>query len=158
MLPHSQNERHIRRIKGAMHDLIKRAGGIEAAAAATGYSKTQVGRWHSLDGDDMMPFPVIVALEKQTGSFFVTEAMCAMHSLQTVPVPSSDNSIAAAFWGVEKAHSELVNTVADAFSDKVLTVTESRNIDNKATMLDRANDTLRSVLAGIGNKAVKVFG
>lgn len=155
MLPQNPDTK---RVKGAMQDLIRRAGGIEAAAARLGMSKTHVGRWHCLDSEDMMPIWAVLALQKATGAYFVTEAMGAAQGLEFIHRPSPENSIAAAFWGVERSHADLVATAAEVFDDGAVTVAESRRLDAKTSAVVAAAKAMRSALVNMGNQAVKVFG
>ncbi len=51
-------------LKIAVRDAIRASGGIEAVAAALGYSKTHVGRWNSLADRDLPSDELRIALDE----------------------------------------------------------------------------------------------
>lgn len=102
-------KQHFFRIKAAMADLIDRAGGIERAAENCGYSKSAVGRWHCRGNDDMMPMAAVIALECETGSHFVTQAMCGIHGLSTSPAKNDGSHFLGAYVALCQKQAELAD-------------------------------------------------
>jgi hypothetical protein len=151
-------KQHFFRLKAAMADLIDRAGGIERAADLCGYSKSAVGRWHCRNNDDLMPMAAIVAMECETGSHFVTQAMCGIHGMSAAPVANDAVQFLGAYVAVSQHHSDLQAAVAGALSDGIITGTEQQKIEAKAARAAEDIEALRGTLAAAGGTPLKVVG
>lgn len=149
---------HFYRLKAAMEDLVKKAGGIERAAELCGYSKSTVHRWASREHPELMPLPAIILLEDDTGDPIVTRAMCAVRGLNTVPSPATDGKIIGSFVRLNRAMAELNAEFAEAAADGVITGTEQERIDDAGSRVDEANEEVRGSVAAAGGRPIKLVG
>jgi hypothetical protein len=140
------------RIKAAQRDLIKRCGGIERAGEIAHMSKTQMGRFNSDSGADLMSLPVVLMLEADCGCPLVTEAMAELQGRRD---RRADGGESAGNADVQMRHAdvivrmgEMVSAAAMAFADGRLTPAEAALMDRAAASVDRAVADLRQALAG----------
>lgn len=148
---------HVRRIVAAQADLIDRAGGIELAAEKCGYSKSQVGRWHNREGNDLMALAAVIKLEMLTNSHFVTAALVSMHGAEMVPAKRDGVSLIACHIEGTRAEARYNEVFAEAIADNVITGTEQRELDLAHSARISASENARSILAGYEGRAVKVI-
>ncbi|MEM9734262.1 MAG: phage regulatory CII family protein [Pseudomonadota bacterium] len=144
------------RITAATRELVKMAGGLEAAASVCSYGKSTVQRWASHDHGDLIPICAAMLLEEFTGQPVVTRAMAAVHDLTLCPtgeVPSFATSFAA----VSGAVSDLTAKAAHAMADGVICPTESRALARQVNAARGALDDLENSLAATHTQAGGAF-
>lgn len=144
------------RVTAATRELVKMAGGLEAAAEACSYAKSTVHRWASHDHGDLIPLCAVMMLEEFTGQPAVTRAMAEVHDLTLCPngeVPAFSASFAA----VSGAVGDLTAKAAHAMADGVISPTESRALARKVADARRALSDLESSLAVTHTEAGGAF-
>lgn len=140
------------RIKAAQRDLIRVGGGIERAAEICSISKTQMGRFNNAADPDLMPLQVVAALEAESGRPFVTAAMAAEQGRRlTDPQEdrAADVSVMAGYAELMRQNAEVVNALAVAVSDGMVTPVEAQTVDRALASMQNATQTLRESMAVI---------
>ncbi|MCW2242195.1 hypothetical protein M2351_006851 [Azospirillum canadense] len=126
-----QNERDlldpVLQIKAAVRRLVKLAGGIEAAAAEVGVSKSAISNYANPHMADQARVDVIFALEQAIGDPVVVRQLAAMHGYDLVPVTVSEEADAdmdaplPESMDVTYRAAEIGHVLADAVSRGVMT-------------------------------------
>ena len=148
MVPNA-NARHFL-LKAKQRDLITAAGGIERAAGICSYSKSVVGRWFNSESPEIMELPAIFALEEETGRFDMSEAIAQTRGRRFAEVEAApvNGCVMSSHAEVIVQLGELATEGAIAFSDGLLTPSESKQLDQKLAKAANAIDGYREVLAG----------
>lgn len=84
--------RPIGTLKEAVTTLVKKAGALDAAAAASGVSKSALHRYSDPDHDRHMPVNLVEALERIGGRPYVTEYLAAKAHHLLLPLPREESS------------------------------------------------------------------
>lgn len=131
-------------VKAANRKLIKKNGGIEAAAELTSLSKSQIGRCHSDSDTELLPVPAILRLEAECGDPVVTRVMAAQHGCKlTDPREKSSDSACLLRESLELSAraNEYQRNAAIAFSDLVVSPTEARKgISDLNAIVEKATE------------------
>lgn len=140
------------RLKAAQRDLISRAGGIERAAAITSTSTSQMGRFANGNDGALMPLPVVLSLEADTGIALVTSVMALANGrslqVQRVAAPSP-SGLLMSHSDLMRQSAELTQSMALAIADGQVSPAEAEKLDRIAAELFRALEKLRMGLANI---------
>lgn len=139
------------RIRGGQRDLIKAAGGIERVASLLGRSVGHVGRWNNPELDDLMPFPVILLLERDTKRTVMCQMMAQMiHGRDlTEPVGSGGDrsDVLEKLADAMESAGEFGGDGFRAVADGDLSEAELLALDRRAADLERDASAFREVAA-----------
>ncbi|MDX3929200.1 MAG: hypothetical protein QHC90_25790 [Shinella sp.] len=141
-------------LKAANRLLIKKNGGIEAAADICSLSKSQIGRCNN-DGDtELLPVPAVLRLEAECGDPCVTRAMAALHGRKLSENTPGDPDGACLMHENAELHSRFatyVRNAAIALSDLNCSPAESAQaikdlqaVNEQATELIRIHAAARA--------------
>lgn len=116
-------------LKAANRLLIKKNGGIEAAAEICSLSKSQIGRCNN-DGDtELLPIPAQLRLEAECGDPCVTRVMAGLHGYK-LSDPAAKNADGACLLrgalNVGAKANEYQRNASIAFSDLKVTPAEAQ--------------------------------
>lgn len=155
-------------LKAANRLLIKKNGGIEAAADITSLSKSQIGRCNN-DGDtELLPIAAALRLEAECGDPVITRAMAALHGRKiSDPDAATDNGacLLRGSLDIGAKAGEYQRNAALAFSDlKVTRAEAAQGVRDIQALIESAQEQLKlytAVLAdGKGDTpgALKIVG
>ncbi len=154
-------------LKAANRLLIKKNGGIEAAAAACSLSKSQVGRCNNDADTELLPIPAVLRLEAECGDPCVTRVMAGLHGCKlTDPreVNAEGSCLVRGSLEVGSAATEFQRNASLSFSDMVVSGTEARqgmqDLDNLISKAMEQKALYAQVLAKGGDRtaALKIVG
>lgn len=147
------------RMKAANRQLIKSNGGIEACAEMISMSSTQIGRCHSDKDPDLLPIHVVIQLEAECGTLYVTQAMaelqgCALSDPREKPVDGRclmrDNA------ELQQVNSEYQARLYGRTADNVFTPSEAlatlRDLQPLKTKISDLETNLTEIIAKGGLK------
>jgi hypothetical protein len=152
-------------LKAANRMLIKKNGGIEAAAEITSLSKSQIGRFHSDSDTELLPIPAVLKLEAECGDPLVTRVMASLHGCKlTDPQEHAAEGACLLRESIELSSraAEYQRNATLAFSDLKVSPTEARQaIRDLALIVEKASDLSKSyaeiIAAGGGDSpALKI--
>lgn len=134
-------------LKAANRLLIKKNGGIEAAAEICSLSKSQIGRCNN-DGDtELLPIPAQLRLEAECGDPCVTRVMAGLHGCKLSDPAAKNEEGACLLRGalqVGTLANEYQRNASVAFSDlKVSRAEAQQGIRDLQAMMDEANEQIR---------------
>lgn len=115
-------------LKAANRLLIKKNGGIEAAAAITSLSKTQIGRFNNDRDTELMPIPAVLRLEAECGDPAVTRVMATLNGCKLVDPESTKQEGACLLRGsleVGARANEYQRNASVAYADLVVSRSEA---------------------------------
>jgi hypothetical protein len=131
------------RVKAATRDLVKACGGVERAGELANVSKSEVSRWQSAGGEDVISLPAALALEAECGMPFVTAAMADLHGRRLSDPEGGEVSAAAVF----ARHAETVRAAAEVVAAGAIAQADGKLSPSEAEVLDRAYSELERALA-----------
>ncbi|CAD7036571.1 hypothetical protein RHAB21_02541 [Pseudorhizobium halotolerans] len=134
-------------LKAANRLLIKKNGGIEAAADTCSLSKSQVGRCNN-DGDtELLPIPAVLRLEAECGDPCVTRVMAGLHGCKlTDPEKENRDGTCLLRGSLElgAVANEYQRNASVRFSDLKVTPTEAgQGIRELQALIDKASEQIR---------------
>ncbi|MBP2560824.1 hypothetical protein J2857_003593 [Neorhizobium galegae] len=147
-------------LKAANRLLIKKNGGIEAAAELTSLSKSQIGRCNN-DGDtELLPIPAILRLEAECGDPCVTRVMAGLHGRKITDPESSgpDGScLMRENAELQRLNAEYGRNAAIALSDLNVTRAESAQaVKDLQALRDQVDELIRIHAAAMAAGGVSV--
>lgn len=142
-------------LKAANRLLIKKNGGIEAAAETCSLSKSQIGRCNN-DGDtELLPIPAVLRLEAECGDPCITRVMAGLHGCKLSDPAAKNEEGACLLRGalqVGAKANEYQRNASLAFSDlKVSRAEAQQGIRDLQAMMDEANEQIRRYAQIIAN-------
>lgn len=134
-------------LKAGNRLLIKKNGGIEAAAEITSLSKSQIGRCHSDTDTELLPTPAQLRLEAECGDPIVTRIMAGLHG-RKISDPDENTGAGSCLM---RENAELQRRTADysrnsaiALSDlKVSRAESTQAMKDLAAIRDQADELYR---------------
>jgi hypothetical protein len=140
--------RDLRAIKVAFDTLMDLVGGVDAASAALGYSKSHLSDAASLHHPDRAPrLDHAAELELIAGRPLVTAQLARMAGCTLLPLPRAAGTAGAAIAEVLRGAGELGAEAAAALDDGTLTEAERAALAERLDTLARAAVQARAVLA-----------
>lgn len=124
------------RLKAATRQLIREAGGLEAAAAVLGprwRGTSTIQRWGDPKSEDMIPLIAAMTLQQETGLSLITQAMAELQGFTLSPKTGQGGGrgFLMAQQRIAKEMAEYHAAVALAVADGVITETEKADIDRE---------------------------
>ncbi|MBL4761261.1 MAG: hypothetical protein JKY93_01010 [Gammaproteobacteria bacterium] len=138
-------------LKMATRKLHKKSGGLESAASLTRVQHAQLGVYQNVNvTDQFAPIDVIADLEHETGTPFVTEALCAINNGYYTPFTKSTAApIFAANLAISgKEFADVMSRAAISLEDGIITKGEAVAIINEVNEAIQALAQLKSGLEG----------
>ena len=154
-------------LKAANRLLIKKNGGIEAAAELTSLSKSQIGRCNNDRDNEILPIPAVLRLEAECGDPCVTRVMAVLHGCKLSDPDLARQDGACLLRGslsVGEKYAEFQRNAAIAFADLKVTKTEAQQgIRDLQALIDEAQAQVRlyaQILGGADGEtpALRVVG
>lgn len=132
---HLTSDEERRALKTVFHVLVKRVGGVEAAAAGSRCNKTNIAAGYDQEAMDRFPaLDVVADLERAAGAPVVTKQLAAMHGLALVHVEPTKGCAISAIASVGQKAGEFFAAFALAMDDGVITENERPKL--RQEMLD----------------------
>lgn len=116
-------------LKAANRLLIKKNGGIEAAADVCSLSKSQVGRCNAGTDTELLPIPAVLRLEAECGDPCVTRVMAGLHGCKLTDPETGNRDGMCLVRGsldIGVAAGEYQRNASLAFSDLRVSSSEAR--------------------------------
>jgi len=142
----------------AQRDLIKFVGGIARAAEITSMSKSEAGRWNTVD---LMTMPMVALLEADCRQAPVTAVMARVTGRRL----SDPDAQACAGAGLPSNYADTARKAAElmargalALADGRVTVAEAVDMDRAASDLIAAAGELRRAAAGVRAAGLAIVG
>jgi len=139
--------------KHAVRKAIHAAGGIEAVAAATGYSKSEVGRWNNLNDAKVPGRDIRIELDQLAlangGEAEILKAKARLLGHVAVPLPEAfgdANHAAMAMCEVVARVGSLSQQVVSACADNCI---DNREAGSIAELIDQAAAALMHLRARV---------
>lgn len=144
-----QSDQFILRVKAVTRDLVKLCGGIVRSGEITNRSKSEVGRWVSVNEPDIIDLSATMALEGECGVPLVTTVMAEMHGRRLTDEASARSaaSINAHHSALLRAQGELSIHMSSALEDGTVTPAEAEILDRSAAELETLLRGFRGGLA-----------
>ncbi|MFG1226055.1 hypothetical protein [Xanthobacter wiegelii] len=149
--PRPLSDQFILRIKAVTRDLVKLCGGIVRSGEITHRSKSEVGRWVSVNEPDIIDLSATMALESECGVPLVTTVMAEMHGrrLTDETAAQSAASINAHHSALLRAQGELSIHMSSALEDGTITPAEAEILDRSASEFETLLRAFRGGLASV---------
>lgn len=142
-------------LKAANRMLIKKNGGIEAAASLTSLSKSQIGRCNNDTDNELLPIPAVLRLEAECGDPAVTRVMAVLHGCKLSDPQEAVQDGACLLRGslaIGVKASEYQRNAAVAYSDlKVTRAEATQGMRDLQDLINQSTEQMRryaSILAG----------
>jgi hypothetical protein len=136
-------------LKTALHLLVQKLGGVEAAASVIGRNAGRISDATSRASDTMLPAHQVVALEAVAHEPLVTAAMARALGYRLIRdgvAAEPDTLIPARLGAVAQDVGALMQTVASAVADGVV---EERERAEALSILDEARASLELLAAAV---------
>ncbi|WP_180901964.1 hypothetical protein [Martelella soudanensis] len=140
-------------LKSAQRDLIALARGIQAAAEISGYSKSEVGRWHNRSDPTLMPLAAVMRLEAETGQPIMTAALAALVGRELTLADEAAaggaaiRSLFSARAALAEKEANFTRAYTGAWSDLSFTPAEINQCRDELSDLIRSAQTMQNELA-----------
>lgn len=142
-------------LRTAWRVLVREAGGLEAAAAATGAAVSRLQAGYDPHQPEKFPRADHVAdLERVTGQPLVTFHLARLSNCTLLPLPAAQGDAGAAIGAVLRGAGELGGRAAEAMGDGNLSAAERAALVERLGALKRAVATAEAVLAGPALRSV----
>ena len=130
--------------------LVRRAGGLEAAAAATRVNKTVLAASYDQHAKDRFPaLDVVADLERAAGVPVVTKLLAGMHGLALVHVEPISGCAISAIASVGRNSSEVFAAFGRALADGVITEAERAVLRQEMLDLVAVATEAAAILEGV---------
>jgi hypothetical protein len=154
-------------LKAANRLLIKKNGGIEAAAETCSLSKSQVGRCNADSDTELLPIPAVLRLEAECGDPCVTRVMAGLHGCKLTDPEEKNRDGTCLVRGslaIGAAANEYQRNASIAYSDLQVSPAEARQgMRDLDTIIEQSIEQKRryaeiAAKGGDASPALKIVG